>query len=462
MLSFTQGKYLVEISDSGDTETNLNSVPVNVGNHSENKLYTIVLFFTGQQASGVQALINLQCQAHSLELPMIILEPIICHNKFKAMPSVELNETLVPMMDQLPSVNDSMMPWFSDLFDLQVFNQMSRDMGYPELAKRDYFFESAPRRIVFVFLREEEKIAQEEIVRLWPKHNTLADHCFDPLSSQLNPDHLYQIYRVIQKGFCVIKVILYRIVRGEELIFTESQLRRYILCNSKRSYADFTLVFNIWMPKFVVPGYKTRECIHLGYHSTKGQVQPSKRLLSSAKYYEDHFLKSNGNHLSLMIRLEHVYTFLHRPRSQYGKWTVEKCLNSAFEKVKDFQGLKAFGKPFVTMDVGKYGSKTLELMELVNIEDDIELINNHLSSVYNGEWNITSWEENFIRAAGGIDDSSYIAALQWTLASKAECLILVGGGKFQELTLRKYMSLHDIANWCIYMYCIEDRGSYIL
>lgn len=450
------------MSDSEETRTNSNSVPANVGNHSENKLYTIVLFFTGQQASGIQALINLQCQAHSLELPMIILEPVICHNKFKAMPSVELNETLVPVMDQLPSVDETMMPWFSDLFDLQIFNQMSSDMGYPELAARDYFFETAPKKIVFVFLYEEENVARGEIVRLWPIHNSFVDHCFDPLSSQLNPDHLYQIYRVIQKGFCVIKVILYGIVRGEELIFTESQLRRYMLYNSKRSYGDFTLVFNIWMPKFVVPGYKGRECIHLGYHSTKGQIQPSKQLLSSAKYYEDYFLKSNGNHLSLMIRLEHVYTFLHRPRSQYGKWTVKKCLNSAFEKATDLQKIKAFGKPFVALDIGRFGSETLGLMDSASINNDMELINSLLSSVCDGEWNVTFWEESFIQAARGIEDSSYIAALQWTIASKAECLILVGGGKFQELTLRKYMSSRDIASWCVYMYCIEDRGSYVV
>ena len=58
--------------------------------------------------------------------------------------------------------------------------------------------------------------------------------------------------------------------------------------------------------------------------------------------------------------------------------------------------------------------------------------------------------ESFTESIGGIEDSSYIAALQCTLASRAECLILVGGGMFQELTMKKYMSTHEKANWCIH------------
>ena len=461
MLSSTEESYLDESTDSEAAIMNLSSI-LDIENHGDNKLYTIVLFFTGQQASGVQALINLQCRAHSLKLPMVILEPIICHNKLKAMPSLELNESDVDMMDQLPLVNDSMVMQFSDLFDLELFNNMSSNMGYPVLAERDFFFDTAPRKIVFVVLYEAEKEEQPEIIRLWPEHNSLVDHCFDPLSSQLSFNPKYQIYQLIQKGFCVIKVILYRIVRGEELIFSESQLRRYILGISKHSIGDFTLVFNIWMPKFVMPGYKGRECIHLGYRSSKEQVQPSRELLASAKYYEDTFLKSNGNHVTLMIRLEHVYLFLHRPLSQYGDWSVQKCLNSAVEKVKVYQSRKPRGKPFVTLDIGKYGSETLDSAVVENIDNDVELIDNLLSSIYNGKWNISAWEESFIQASGGIVDRSYIAALQRTLASKADCLVLVGGGKFQELTLRKYMSSHETADWCIDMYCVDDRGSYVI
>ena len=429
-----------------DSEIATTSNVLNFNDNDGNKLYTIVLYLAGQQASGVQALINLQCRAHSLELPMFILEPIIPHNKFKAM-STEFGLSGPPQMETVMK--------FSDLFDLELFNEMSSEMDYAQLVPRDFFFKNAPKKIVFVVLYDGKMNELPEMIRLWPKRGTPSNSCFDPLTSQLSNDPKYQIYQIIQKGFCVVKVFLYRMTRGEPLIFTEAQLRRSIL--GRQSFADVTLVFNVWMPKFVVPGTKGRECIHSGYHSAKEQVQPSKRLLANAKFYEREFLKADSNLLTVMIRLEHVYTFLHKPRSQYDEWTVEKCLNAAKEKVKNFQKKKSFGKPFVTLDIGKYGSKTLRSVGWEKLKTDTVLVNNLLSSLYDGEWDLEEWEASFTKATGGIDDSSYIAALQRTLASKAECLILVGGGMFQELAMRKYMESRNQSDWCIHFLCIKDN-----
>ena len=417
------------------------------------KLHTIVLYLAGQQASGIQALINLQCRAHSLDIPMVILEPIIPNNKFKAMPSLKLNETGHPILD---SQTESYMR-FSDLFDFDLFNKMSSEMGYPQLAPRMYFFETAPQKVIFIVLYEGEKSDLPAMWDVWPLESSPTDECFNPLTSHLSSDPKTQIYQIIQKGFCVIKVVLFRITRGESLIFTEDQLINSIFEN--RSFDDFTLVISVWMPKFVLPGNKGRECIHSGYHSTKEHVQPSKRLLADVKYYEDHFLNSNGKHLTLMIRVEHLYTFLRRPRSQYGQWTKEKCLDASIKEVQELQKNMSLGKPFVTLDIGKFGSKTLRSLGAEAVKRDTAGVNRVVSTVYNGEWDLKEWENSFTQATGGVEDSSYIAALQRTLASKSECLILVGGGMFQELTMKKYMENHDKADWCIRFLCIKDRLS---
>jgi hypothetical protein len=415
-------------------------------------LFTIVLHFTGQQASGVQALINLQCRALSLELPMLILEPVMTRNKFKAMPHIPFNES--DGSDVIPPPEDALL--FDDLFNLANFNKISRDLNYSQLAPRDIFFEKAPRKIVLVFIYEGERNELPELTRLWPKRSASPGACFDPLTSQLNSDPKYQLYQIVQKGFCIVKVILFRMTRGEALIFTEGQLRTNILGRMKTT--EFTLVFNIWMPKFVLPGIKGRECIDSGYHSSKGQFQPSRRLLANAKYYKKHFMNSTDGHISLMIRLEQVYMYLHRPRSAYGNWTVKKCLDMAIQKVKEYQSNRSLGLPFVTLDVGKYGSKTLKsAVELDKLKNDTKYINRLLSSVYDHRWNLKEWENSFTHTTGGIVDSSYIAALQRTLASRAKCLVLVGGGMFQELTMRKYMELHNKEDWCIEFLCVKDR-----
>ena len=383
---------------------------------------------------------------------MVILEPVISRNKFKAMPHIPLDDSN-GSVSYIPPPEPALQ--FHNLFDIANFNKFSTDMNYPQLAPRDIFFENAPRKIILVYIYEGEKNQLPELTKLWPKRNTSTGNCFDPLMSELASDSKYQLYQIIQKGFCVVRVIVYRITRGESLIFTEPQLRKSILGGMKIS--DFTLVFNIWMPKFVLPGTNGRECIDSGYHSSKGQFQPSKRLLANARYYKKHFLNSTVTHITLMIRLEQIYTYLHRPRSQYGNWTVKKCLDVAIEKVKEFQSKRSLGVPFVTLDVGKYGSKTLKSFGLERVRNDTKYINRLLASVYDHHWNLKEWENSFTQATGGIVDSSYIAALQRTLASKTECLILVGGGMFQELTMRKYMESHEEEDWCIEFLCIKDR-----
>ena len=413
------------------------------------KLYTIVMHLTGQQASGIQALINLQCRAHSLNIPMAILEPVIVQNKFRAMPSLEFGDSGASLVRRDPVVQ------FHDLFDFDNFNRISKDMDYAQLVPRNTFFESAPRNIIFVVLYDGEMNEVPKLIKLWPKPSAANNSCFDPLTSQLGSDPKYQLYQIIKKGFCAVKVFLFRMTRGEPLVFTETQLTRYILGGMKAM--NFTLVFNVWMPKFVLPGIKGRDCIHAGYHSSKGQFQPSKRLLANANYYKERFLNTHSKHLALMIRLEHVYTFLGRRKSKLGEWTVEKCLDAAIEEVKYFQSQKSFGKPFVTLDVGKYGSKSLRSLGSQTVENNTRYINKLLSSVYDGEWSLEEWEDSFTESTGGVIDSSYVAALQRTLASRAECLVLVGGGMFQELTMRKYMESHSQEDWCIHFVCIKDK-----
>ena len=413
-------------------------------------LFTMVLHFTGQQASGAQALINLQCRAHSLQLPMVILEPVITRNKLKAMPHGPFNGSKLDIPTPEPALR------FNDLFDLANFNQISRSLNYSQLVPRDYFFSKAPRNVVLVVIYEGEKNELPELTVLWPKQDKASSvDCYNPLKSEHGDDLKYQLYQIIQKGFCITKVVSFRVTRGEALIFTEAQLRANIL--GRKKVTDFTLMFNRWMPKYVLPGTKGRECIDSGYHSSKGQFQPSKRLLASVQFYENHFLNSSDGHITLMIRLEHIYKFLHRPRSQYGSWTVKKCLGAAIDKVKEYQSNRSLGVPFVTLDVGKFGSKTLKSFGIEKTKNDTKYINRLLSSVYDHHWNTKEWEDSFTEATGGIEDSSYIAALQRTLASKAECLVLVGGGMFQELTMRKYMESHKKADWCIEFFCIKDR-----
>ena len=458
--SYAVSELLADVKDSDETKPSvtdsaesatLSSTQVSIsGSSGSNKLHTIVLYLAGQQASGVQALINVQCLVHSLDLPVVFLEPVIVQNKFKAMPLVQYNISGNSMTRESLS---SMVVHFSDLFDLDVFNKFSSEMNYAQVAPRDVFFASAPRKIVLVHLFQGSASKTPRLMPLWPQGDSPAGAggCFDPMKSDLDPSPKDQLRLLALKGFCVFKAVVYRVEGGGRgLIFSEAELRESVL--GDLPYSDFTLVFSLWMPKFVLPGTKGLQCLHSGYHSAKGQFQPSQRLLQNAQYYKEHFLNSTRRgYLTLMIRLEHLYV---SPRKG---WTVTRCLDAAIAKIKEFQTERNFGKPFVTLDIGRYGSRSLRRnLGLDNVRRDLQYISELLSSVYGGQWNMREWENSFIEATGGIIDSSYIAALQRTLASRAECLVLVGGGMFQELTLRKYLETRNINDRCIHLLCLKN------
>ena len=415
-----------------------------------NKLYTIVLYLAGQQASGVQALLCLQCSAKSLGLPLTILEPVIPSTEFKAMPPLQHYEAESPQLDAV--VHDSVVK-FSDLFDLDHFNEVSSSMHYAQLTTRDVFFKTAPRNIVFVNIHEGKKGQNPTLSQLWPVNDTY-DGCFDPMvSNDLTDDVKSQLHQIDRKGFCIVKVIDYRFPFRKKTLFSKSQLTKSIL--GEYSYSEIILTFNVWRAMFRIMGPNTKTCAGAGYKSSKGQIRPSKQLMNNVLHYEELFLNASSSQVALMVRLEHVHVFVGKDKRK--QWTIKKCLNAALKKTQE---LKPQTNPFVTLDIGKFGSMVMKSSE--HQTSDTELINEFMTSLYDGQWSISEWEESFTQASGGNEDSSYIAALQRTLASRAECLILVGGGMFQELTMKKYMSTHEKANWCIHLYCIKDRSNYAI
>lgn len=75
-----------------------------------------------------------------------------------------------------------------------------------------------------------------------------------------------------------------------------------------------------------------------------------------------------------------------------------------------------------------------------------------IMDLYSNKLTFEEWEESFNKATGGVKNNGYIAALQRTLASRAKCLVLVGGGSFQELALKDYLKNHpNKEDHCIHL-----------
>ena len=181
---------------------------------------------------------------------------------------------------------------------------------------------------------------------------------------------------------------------------------------------------------------------------------PSPRLLSDAEYYESHFLNSgNDSGVALMLRLERMMEYLQQPQHSSG-WTADKCLSEALRLTKEIQ---TSGYPTVTLDVGKFGSASFRGTGSKHLTEKSKLL---LMQLYDNTLTFEEWEESFTKATGGVENSGYIAALQRTLASRAKCLVLVGGGNFQDLALKDYLRNHPNEEYrCIHLVCVKNDMS---
>ena len=407
--------------------------------------YVTALSYNGQQGAGIQALISLQCWATSFNLPVKILEPIMPKTTFLSFPHQDENDTLTT---------------FGDLFDLVNFNKVSQSIGYQvPIGTREDFFSNAPREVILI---------REKMV---PRNVSMAERILKVVwsadSAQNEDKHCYQDDKVIKamtpllkENFCITKVIEGLFSLKSHYIFSDKEIQDVIYDN--RSPEDITLVFSFWRTPWYVENRELNQpnmCEHAGRQSDKTQFLPSQRLLSDSIRYEREYLGSS-NEVALMLRIEHMIEFVDQNKNTAldEPWTVDTCL---LEALKITKGYLTSGLPMVTLDMGKFGSEYWNFLvrtrgvDFDGLTRKSELL---LETLFDGKLTFDEWEDSFTRATGGVEHSGYISALQRTLASRAKCLVLVGGGNFQDLALKDYQRNHpNKDDQCVHHVCIKIR-----
>lgn len=411
--------------------------------------YVVGLSYSGQQGAGIQALTSLQCFIGSFNLPMRILEPLIGSTKFESYHSLG---------DLSSSVS------FSDMFDIVHFNHISERAGLASLAPIEEFTKDAPKTGILVVVKRESSNSQNSNVNLiWSSPNNMS-MCY-----QLN-EHMYSmnvmstLKSFIDTGFCIKRVVVLDVSQKNghsNAIFTEIELYNSVFGHFPPR--SITLIFSEWRTPWYVTNSRLKnptECHNMKEKSKKAQFRPSPKLLSDVEYYKDHYLNSS-NSLAIMLRVERMLLKL-RQRNDVEK-QVKLCLNEVTRIASHlWQEKRQPGIPLVTLDLGKYGSSSWSSSLAINRKIDLnkvtKLAKETLYTLFDNKWSFEQWEMSFTEAVRGLENDGYIAALQRTLASQAECLVLVGGGNFQELAMRDYMRNHpDKGSWCIHLVCAVNE-----
>ena len=395
----------------------------------------LVRRYSGQQGAGAKALVSLQHWIRDMQLPMMIAEPFLQN-------SVLGNR-------QGNGVR------FSDVFDLDNFNALSRREGVPEIIDWSTYKANGPRQAVIIRMSSGPfKIAPAPDVKWTAAEN---DACYVTVIPGLDEANRVSLCKVKQ-------ITVYWPFVTNHPLSTDDV---YGTLLQGLDPSNVTLVFSLWRGPWdglnPPPALTNDSDIGLGY-----KFQDSLRLQLSSQQYQKKFLTDHraneSRYVAVMIRAEH--SFLGYKNSGKTKLLpyLEGCMQELLHKTTEAMKTVDTTHLLVTSDVGQYGSgswnRTVSSTgELAAIEHTVERT---VQRLYSGRWSFHQWEHSFSEATDGVEDRGYVAAVQRVLASQAACLILVGGGSFQRLSLTNY--LHRTSNQphtrCIHLVCVNRALEY--
>lgn len=407
------------------------------GYQGKERIFVAILRLYGQQGSGAHSLSSFQCFLSSLNQDFVIIEP-------------NIEESIIGSQ-----YNSSLM--FSSVFDLEHFNMKSKKNGLAEMVHWNEFTEVAPRYAVYVQVKGGRQTPALRVV--WQAEMTGKEvSCFTDHVSLDDDNYGQQLAKAKSVHYkfknCIVRVVELQVTSRNAWrnAFLDVQSVQNSIFGELQP-TDTIVMFNVWFYPEVVPVHKPANGLDCLLRHTMSQFRPSKQLIRDAEYYEKRFL-GGQNRLAVMIRVERlVGTYFREKNIQPAKQldTLKEC----FHQVQTLkQTTLNVTKLLVTIDViGQFKSRTAHPEEPEG--KYFELSEQSLLSLYDNQWTVKEWDESFIQAAGSLSDPSYVAALQRTLASRADCLILVGGGSFQILAVRDYLTLHGkVESRCLHMVCV--------
>ena len=408
---------------------------------SEVGRYILTQSFGGQMTRAIKNMMLQQCVAGLLAGPSSnIVEPFSANSDLYHSPR---------FWKDLETEKIHEAPRFSDFYDLEYYNQKSKEDGSAQLVTWQYFLTNAPRNAVVLVLPQRScaNNTQEDASRV-----NLSSHCtfskdFDNFITELKRYNF-----VIKKVICVS-------CTGEHRPLTMSELYRELYPEQ-----NVTVLVNLWGNLKKTSGWLQvpHVCNSCEASSTLTRLRHSSLVDIHTQYYKDNIIQSK-RYIAVMLRIER---FLTDQKIERTNVSLSSCINSALEIHDQLKRGTPNNGTFLTLDVGRFGSHIMQKTNAVsklaaNVEHSVESITSlaevAVSHLYSGKYTLDSWEDTFVEASGGITEMGYIATLQRDIATKADCLILMGGGYYQQVAAYQYIKHHpNRSSRCLFTVCVKS------
>lgn len=381
--------------------------------------YMLSFRYYEQQTQGVRNLLQMQCLAHSFQLK--IVEPFVVKSAFQIpISSVSTAENLTKKYISL-----------SDLVDIRRWNlEAYEKFGFSSIASWEDFLLNAPRKVIAHCIRYRNPPNIQVPIPGYNFQKGCSQMCFDKFTKSM--EYLGAF------GFHVVQRTCSNFVDYAGSITQDSFLK-----NIKGEYSsnEVTVLINEFRGFYGL--YRLPVLSHCGidHHKVNISIMPSMRITSDAcKYSSDVFQRRP--YAAVIARIERAVLHLHE--------NVSVCSQEIVQILKKLKNSHGISDTFLAMDVGKFGSSGSMKHHLQPLGETL------FSSLYGKRWSFHEWENSFESSASS-DNPAYVANLQRTIAASSRCLILFGGGGFQNQARSLYETFHpDPKSWCIYKVCNRE------
>ena len=400
--------------------------------------FVLVMRYAGQQGAGIRALKSVQKWIKDLGLPMMIVEPFLQNSVMGIHPQKKGEEQSVK---------------FSDMFDMDTFNAVSRSEGSPEMIAWSDYITNATREAVFIEMigiHTKEEF-QPPTIQQSIHDGKGQNEC--TIRTITAPDNR-RIY------FCQVREVKANWIYKDTRILTHEDMYDSILRGLDPT--NVTLILSFWHGLWEVA--TDSEAVHNITSSTDldHKFQDSPKLHHYTEIYQNIFLMAPGEresrYVAVMIRAEHTVRQFKWDNASKISEKLEECLYELQDETNEAMRQVGASKLLVTSDVGNYGSGSWYAGRNKVLHSRVKKGVERLYEEREG-WSFEQWEQSFIETLGGVTDRGYVAALQRVLAtsSKTACLVLMGGGRFQELSLEDYLyhTRHQPDTRCVHLVCME-------
>ena len=381
--------------------------------------YVLATHFSDQMTGSMANVMSLQCWASTLPGNVRLVEPFIHYQTVLgfSLNTFQHNDTGASLTAADSSENKVKL---SDVFDKEQWSRYLLSKSIPPFVSWDYFTRNAPRLLIVV---DQSKAAQtdkglaafyesDSFIR-WTEE--FANHYKFHLVRRV----YYEQKTYSQKAF---QGLVYGHYKPKETVVIFNHF------GGTEKYGD---VYRIRVD--------LQKCSRGNFFYL--ELRSSSLLRSMVSTYVKKYMKTTSEgkiYVAVMIRLEHMLRYKRfQDRSKDEQHSIlKKLLDNVVEKVNTVRMNKLITNVFVSLDVGKYGSRSLGFEVSKN-----EALKGEIKRLYINLFNDTVTEREMTRRIEEtvkVPVSGFVAQLEKNIAAGAACLVLVGGGSYQGTISKLY------------------------